>query len=117
MQRIERRQFIPVNIKVAWGFFSDPGNLSRITPPEMGFMITTPVLNGPVYEGMIIAYIVKPMFSIPVRWITEITHVKNLEYFIDDQTECTFFCMLANQYNRMIEVRVIEARHRYKEIA
>jgi ligand-binding SRPBCC domain-containing protein len=85
MQRIERKQFIPITIAEAWAFFSDPGNLSRITPPEMGFQITTPIYKEAVYPGMIIAYIVKPMLSIPVRWVTEITQVKELEYFIDDQ--------------------------------
>lgn len=85
MQHLERKQFIPVTLNEAWAFFSDPGNLSRITPPDMGFKITTPVFNGPVYPGMIIAYIVKPLFSIPVRWVTEITHAEHLEYFIDDQ--------------------------------
>lgn len=85
MQRLERKQFIPVTIKEAWAFFSDPGSLSGITPPGMGFTIITPKINGPVYPGMIIAYIVKPMFSIPVRWVTEITQVKHMEYFIDDQ--------------------------------
>lgn len=85
MQRIERKQFIPITLSEAWAFFSDPGNLPRITPPEMGFQITTPIYKDAVYPGMIIAYIVKPMLSIPVRWITEITQVKDREYFIDDQ--------------------------------
>lgn len=51
----------------------------------MGFMITTPTYHGAVYPGMIIAYSVKPILSIPVSWVTEITHVKELAYFIDDQ--------------------------------
>lgn len=85
MQLLERKQFIPISLNEAWNFFSDPGNLSRITPPEMGFLATTPVFSGPVYPGMIIAYIVKPILSIPVRWVTEITQVIHLEYFIDDQ--------------------------------
>lgn len=51
----------------------------------MGFMITTPIHSDAVYPGMIIAYIVKPMLSIPVRWVSEITQVKELAYFIDDQ--------------------------------
>jgi ligand-binding SRPBCC domain-containing protein len=85
MQRIERKQFIPITLAEAWSFFSDPGNLPRITPPEMGFQITTPIYKEAVYPGMIIAYIVKPMLSIPVRWVTEITQVKDREYFTDDQ--------------------------------
>jgi ligand-binding SRPBCC domain-containing protein len=85
MQRLERKQFIPLPLPVAWDFFSAPGNLSRITPKKMGFLITTPLFIGPVYPGMIIAYVVKPLFSIPVRWVTEITQVRDFEYFVDDQ--------------------------------
>ncbi len=85
MQRIERKQFLPITVQEAWAFFSAPSNLSRITPPGMGFRITTPTLYDAVYPGMIIAYIVKPVLSIPVCWVTEITHVKELAYFVDDQ--------------------------------
>ena len=38
-----------------------------------------------MYAGQIITYILKPMFGIPVKWMTEITHVKDGEYFIDEQ--------------------------------
>jgi ligand-binding SRPBCC domain-containing protein len=85
MQRVERKQFLPITIAEAWTFFSDAENLSRITPPEMGFRITSPKHIGPVYPGMIISYSVRPILSIPLPWITEITRVKQPEYFIDDQ--------------------------------
>jgi ligand-binding SRPBCC domain-containing protein len=85
MQRLERKQFLPISIAEAWQFFSNPENLSRITPPEMGFLITTPKQTSPVYPGMIIGYIVKPVLSIPVQWVTEITHVNEPSYFIDNQ--------------------------------
>lgn len=38
-----------------------------------------------MYAGQIITYIIKPMLGIPVKWMTEITHVKEGEYFIDEQ--------------------------------
>lgn len=34
---------------------------------------------------MIIQYFIKPMFNIPVRWVTEITHVKEPFIFVDEQ--------------------------------
>lgn len=38
-----------------------------------------------MYAGMIIAYKVHPILGIPITWVTEITHLKNLEYFVDEQ--------------------------------
>lgn len=34
---------------------------------------------------MIITYKVSPMFNIPMTWVTEITHVRDREYFVDEQ--------------------------------
>jgi len=34
---------------------------------------------------MIITYFVSPLFGIKLRWMTEITHVKEKEYFVDEQ--------------------------------
>ena len=41
--------------------------------------------DGNIYPGMIISYKVKPLFRIPVDWVTEITHVREEEYFVDEQ--------------------------------
>ena len=34
---------------------------------------------------MIIYYKVSPILKIPTRWVTEITHVKKNQYFVDEQ--------------------------------
>jgi ligand-binding SRPBCC domain-containing protein len=34
---------------------------------------------------MIISYKVKPLFDIPVIWVSEITHVTEKKYFVDEQ--------------------------------
>jgi ligand-binding SRPBCC domain-containing protein len=68
----------------AWKFLSDPKNLKIITPDYLGFEI----LGGDdrmMYAGQIIKYIVKPILGIPTQWVTEITHVKEGEYFVDEQ--------------------------------
>jgi ligand-binding SRPBCC domain-containing protein len=78
-------QFVPASLDRAWDFFSSPANLKEITPPEMGFDITTPNLPPKMYPGMIIAYKVRPLLRIPTTWVTEITQVKEKEYFVDDQ--------------------------------
>lgn len=77
---------MPITLQQAWDFFSSPNNLAKITPPDMGFIITSDKKDGEtMYAGQIITYIIKPMFGIPVKWMTEITHVKEGQYFIDEQ--------------------------------
>jgi ligand-binding SRPBCC domain-containing protein len=80
------KQFLPISIEKAWDFFSSPKNLSTITPPEMQFKILTHLEEGRgIYEGMLINYIVKPLFGIPMRWQTEITSVSTNQFFTDKQ--------------------------------
>jgi len=67
-----------------WLFVSNPANLKHITPPEMGFDITSQMASK-MYAGMIISYIVKPLLGIPLTWVTEITHVVEQSYFVDEQ--------------------------------
>ena len=38
-----------------------------------------------IYPGMVITYKVSPLLGIKMNWMTEITHVKDQEYFVDDQ--------------------------------
>ena len=83
---IKSTQHLPISLEEAWEFFSSPNNLAKITPPDMGFIITSDKKDGEkMYAGQIITYIIKPMLGIPVKWMTEITHVKEGEYFIDEQ--------------------------------
>lgn len=83
---IKSTQHLPITLEEAWDFFSSPNNLARITPPDMGFIITSDKKDGEkMYAGQIITYIIKPMLGIPVKWMTEITHVKEGDYFIDEQ--------------------------------
>jgi len=83
---IKSTQHLPISLEEAWDFFSSPNNLAKITPSDMGFTITSDKKDGEeMYAGQIITYILKPMLGIPVKWMTEITHVKEGEYFIDEQ--------------------------------
>jgi len=76
---------IPSTIDKVWDFISSPQNLKSITPEYMGFDITTKNLPEKVYAGMIISYNVSPLLGIKMRWVTEITHVSELKYFVDEQ--------------------------------
>ena len=78
-------QKMPITIEQAWNFFSRPDNLKDITPPQMGFVIKSKHHGEKMYAGQIIEYIVKPLFGIPMYWMTEITHVADKKYFIDEQ--------------------------------
>jgi len=83
--KLTKKQFIPIDIDKAWDFFSSPTNLKTITPPYMGFEITTDLGDGKMYSGQIITYKVKPVLNIPLSWVTEITHVIDQKYFVDEQ--------------------------------
>ena len=76
---------IPASIDQVWDFISSPQNLKHITPEYMGFDITTKNLPEKVYAGMIISYTVRPLLGIKMRWVTEITHVSDMKYFVDEQ--------------------------------
>ena len=69
----------------AWDFFSSPANLQKITPEKLGFKIVSKHHGEKMYAGQIIEYYVKPLFGIPLYWMTEITHVVDKKYFIDEQ--------------------------------
>ncbi|MBX3044098.1 MAG: SRPBCC family protein [Candidatus Kapabacteria bacterium] len=82
--RLYKKQFIPISVQEAWEFLSNPKNLKDITPPDMGFEVTSE-LPPKMYAGMIITYKVRPMLGIPVSWVTEITHVNEPYNFVDEQ--------------------------------
>lgn len=81
---LERNLTLPITLDQAWDFFSDPGNLVRITPPDMNFRITSPPCSD-TYAGQIITYSVRPLLGIAVNWTTEITHVEKPNFFVDEQ--------------------------------
>jgi len=78
------KQNLPISVDQAWEFLSDPKNLKAITPPYMGFDIISGG-DRPMFPGQIIQYIVTPVFGIRTKWVTEITHVRDKEYFVDEQ--------------------------------
>ena len=81
---LERTQDLPIPVEKAWDFFSSPKNLQVITPSYLGFQIKTQ-LPEKMYEGLFIGYTVKPLLGIPLEWVTEITHIKENVFFVDEQ--------------------------------
>ena len=90
MKVLKTIQKLPVDIEEAWEFFSNPVNLKTITPPFMGFDITSGYDGKRMYQGMIVTYKVSPLFNIPTDWVTEITHVKEPHFFVDNQKSGPF---------------------------
>lgn len=84
MHRLTTVQYLPISLEKAWDFFSNPANLAKITPKDMN-LIPTSALPEKTYPGMLITYKVKPILGIPILWVTEITHVSQQAFFVDEQ--------------------------------
>lgn len=83
--QFQKEQKINASIEEIWDFISSPGNLKEITPDYMGFNITSKNNTEKMYEGMIISYLVSPVLGLKTKWVTEITHVRDKKYFVDEQ--------------------------------
>lgn len=84
MHQLKTVQKLPVSLQEAWDFFSSPKNLALITPEALN-LVPTCDLPEKMYPGIFIEYTVRPLFGIPTKWVTEITHIKDREYFVDEQ--------------------------------
>ena len=82
--KLKYSQKLPISLNEAWDFLSSPKNLELITPKSMDFNITD-WDRKKAYPGQIIRYTVKPILGIKINWVTEITHVRAKEYFVDEQ--------------------------------
>jgi ligand-binding SRPBCC domain-containing protein len=84
IERLVRSQQLPISLETAWQFFSDPANLSQITPPSLNFNVISE-LPGYTYPGMIAAYTITPIGPFKFTWVTEISHTAEPNYFVDEQ--------------------------------
>ena len=84
IKKLKQEQILPITLADAWDFFATPRNLNDITPNNMTFEILSEVPER-MYEGLFIEYRIRPLFNLPLKWITEITHVKEHEFFVDEQ--------------------------------
>lgn len=84
MKQLVQEQILPITLAEAWDYFATPHNLNEITPDNMTFEIQSDVPER-MYEGMFIEYRIRPVLNVPLKWITEITHVKEQEFFVDEQ--------------------------------
>ncbi len=82
--RLYRKQLLATDIQSAWEFFTDPDNLSKITPGYIEFKITK-LSSKEMYPGMLLHYRIKPILKLPMKWITEISQVYEPVWFLDEQ--------------------------------
>lgn len=81
---LQQEQRLPISLEAAWDFFSSPANLNAITPPELGFEITSEPEQR-MYEGQIITYRIGVAPGVKLNWVTEIKCVEQGRMFIDEQ--------------------------------
>ncbi len=84
MYTLQTSQKLPITLEQAWDFFSDPKNLNTITPDSMKFK----TLSGDdrkMFQGQIIRYTISHFPLISMEWVTEISHVEDRRFFIDEQ--------------------------------
>tara|TARA_R100001480_G_C4668894_1_gene173244 strand:+ start:222 stop:683 length:462 start_codon:yes stop_codon:yes gene_type:complete len=81
---LHTKQHLPITLSEAWNFLTEPGNLKVITPDYMGFEIVSGA-DRAMYPGQIIEYLVTPLLGVKTTWVTEITHVQEGKYFVDEQ--------------------------------
>jgi ligand-binding SRPBCC domain-containing protein len=84
MYQLKKTQLVKTDLTTCWDFFSSPKNLKVITPEYMGFDVLVDIPEK-MYEGLMIAYTVKPLLGIPMEWITEIKYVHDQQFFVDEQ--------------------------------
>jgi len=82
--RLSSKQHLPITLDEAWDFLSNPNNLKVITPDYMSFDIISGA-DKPMFAGQIIQYIVTPILGVKTTWVTEITHIVDKKYFVDEQ--------------------------------
>ena len=83
IHRLERTQVIPIPVREAFDFFSNPRNLERLTPDLVHFQF----LKAPpekVSPGTILEYRLR-LYGVPVKWRTRIESVDAPTRFIDVQ--------------------------------
>ena len=83
--QIKQEVLLGNDIREVWEFFSNPQNLALITPSSLNFKFISGAEDGKIYPGKMIEYRVHPFLGIPWQWVTEITHVHDQEYFVDEQ--------------------------------
>ena len=81
--RLTRTTVLPGTLPAVFAFFRNPRNLETITPPWLGFRITS-ASDDTVREGTNIRYRLS-LHGIPLSWESRITEYVENSHFADEQ--------------------------------
>ncbi|MEM9837470.1 MAG: SRPBCC family protein [Bacteroidota bacterium] len=109
-RRLEFTTTVPRSLEATWDFFSRPENLEKLTPKDVSFEFLTPLKGVVMYPGIAIQYRVSPFPGFTTDWITEITQIKEYEYFIDDQRVGPFALWHHQHHFRAIDDQTTEMK-------
>ena len=84
LHRLRTVQQLPVPPEQVWDFFVSPKNLARVASPQLDFQMTNEPLD-PLRPGSLLTYRLRPLFGVPLTWMTEIRHMEPPHYFVDEQ--------------------------------
>jgi ligand-binding SRPBCC domain-containing protein len=84
MPQLFQQQLIAADSATVWDFFATPMNLNELTPPGLRFEIRSD-LPPRMYQGQLIEYRISPVRGVWLCWLTEIRHVREGRYFVDEQ--------------------------------
>lgn len=98
--RLERSQIVPRPLDEVFPFYSDPGNLRRLTPEWLGFTILTPEVE--MRTGARIDYRVRPL-GVPQRWTSLISVWDPPHRFVDEQVRGPY-----RRWHHLHEFRAVE---------
>jgi ligand-binding SRPBCC domain-containing protein len=80
---LERTQIVRRPLAETFKFFTDPGNLKRLTPVDLDFKFLEPP-PAELHVGSTIDYQIR-LYGIPVHWRTRIEFVQAPSKFVDVQ--------------------------------
>ena len=84
VHRLVREQEVWGAPAAIWEFFASPHNLDTLTPSSLSFQIVGDVAPR-MFPGQMIEYRIGVLPGVRTRWLTEITHVREGEFFVDEQ--------------------------------
>jgi ligand-binding SRPBCC domain-containing protein len=84
IRHLHRAQFVPGEPGRVWDFFATPRNLDALTPPELRLRLVGEIPPR-MFAGQLIEYRLGLLPGVWLRWLTEITQVREGAYFVDEQ--------------------------------
>lgn len=82
---LQRSQQLPITQDIAWAFFSNPANLTQLTPSWAHMTDISPERSHSIYTGMVQVLEIKLLGFIPCQWVSVITHIDAPHSFVDEQ--------------------------------